>query len=254
MTLTPTEQRVYRNFYSKKVFVLEDVKLFLKNYRAAIQAVKGLAGKRYVKKAKRGLYCIVPFEQTPDDQDDFVPDKYLVGNNFAKDCFLSHHTALEIHKAVEKCMNKAFITSSNRIPNLNYKRIKYSIIKTKHYFGWEEINYSDNLIRVSDKERTILDCLRNINYTFGFDELKEAIPKLAPIDFEKCLQYLKKINETSLYSRAGFLFDLLRRELSTPDWFLEKVKAGLSKRTYYLDISKKGNSRHIKKWKLMVPL
>ncbi|NQV09308.1 hypothetical protein HQ529_05650 [Candidatus Woesearchaeota archaeon] len=254
MTLTPTEQRVYKEFYTKKVFVLEDAKLFLKNYRAAIHAVKGLAEKKYIKKVKRGLYCIIPFEQTPDNNDSFVPDKYLIGDNFMDKCFLSHHSALELYNATEKGMNKVFISSNNRVPNVGYKKVNYNVIKTKHFFGFEDINYNNNLIKISDKERTILDCLRNINYTLGFDELKDAIVKLKPIDFEKCFQYLKKINETSLYSRAGYTFDLLRSELSVPGWFLDKIKSNLTNRTYYLDISKKGSSRHIKEWKLMVPL
>lgn len=254
MTITPTEQKVYKQFYKTKVFTLNDAKVFLNNYRKAIHAVKGLAQKRYTKKVKRGLYCIVPFEDAPDIHDSFSPDKYLVGNKFVDNSFLSHHTALELYKVTEKPMNRVFITSNTRIPNLNYKNIKYMIIKTKYYFGFNEVDYSDNLVGVSDKERTILDCLRNINYTHGFDELKVALPKLAPVDFEKCFQYLKKINEKSLYSRAGYVFDLLRREFSTPDWFLDKVKANLTKRTYYLDISKKGSSRHIREWKLMVPL
>ena len=254
MGISPTEQKVYKEFYRTKVALVEDAKAFLGDYRKAVLALNGLAEKKYAKKIKRGLYAIVPFENAPDVQENFVPNKILVANKFTSNSFLSHHTALEVHGAADKEMYVNFITTSNRVPSLTYKGMKYFCIKTLHFFGNEEKDFLDNRINVSDKERTIIDCLRNLNYSYGFDEIKRAVPKLAPFDFEKIFSYMKKINEVSLFSRVGYTFSLLRAEAATPDWFIEKCKGELTNRTYYLDNTKKGSSKHVKEWKLMVPL
>ena len=254
MTLSPKQQLVYKEFYKKGVFTLDEVKTFLKNYRTAVYTVKGLLDSKYAKKVKQSLYYIVPFELAPDVHNNFSPDKLLIGANFTKDCFLSHHSALEIHGATDKTMNHVHITSKFRVPGLKHKKVNYNVIVSQNYFGFTDIEYNNNLVKVSDRERTILDCLRNINYTPGFDELKQAIPKLKPIDFEKCFSYLKKIGESSLIARTGYTLELLQSEVDTPQWFINKLKKNLSNRTYYLDASKKGNSKHYKEWRLMVPV
>ncbi len=254
MGISPTEQKVYREFYKTKVLTVNDVSSYLNNYRKAVLALNGLAEKQYAKKIKRGLYAIIPFESTPDMQDSFSPDKILVANKFTENSFLSHHTALEVYGAADREMHVAFITTTNRVPSIVNKGIKYVCIKTLHFFGNQEYDYHDSKIIISDKERTILDCLRNINYTLGFDELKRNIPKLCPLDYEKMFAYMKKINEVSLYSRVGYTFSVLKYEAQVPDWFLDKCKSNLTERTYYLDITRKGSSKHVRDWKLMVPL
>lgn len=252
MILTPTEQRVYRYFYNKKICSLNEVNSVVKNYRTAIHVAKGLVNKKYTQKIKGGLYFVLPYEATPDTLNEFQPDKYLIGSRIVKG-FLSHHTALELYNAASPDFNKVFITSNIRIPNLSHKDINYLCIKTKHYFGFKELNYENQNILVSDKERTCLDCIRNLDYTSGLNEIFTAIPKLAPLDFNLMFQYLRKIDEQSLYARTGYIFEHLKNEIMTPNWFLDKLKSYIKNKTYYLD-NKLGNSKHVREWRLMVPV
>lgn len=249
MILTPSEQRVYRYFYNKKVFTLDEANSFVKNYRTAIHVVRGLARKGYTQRVKGGLYHVIPFEKTPDQLNEFQPDKYLIASKF--NGFISHRTALELYNAAEP-VNKVFITSWQRLPNLKHKDVDYSCIKTKHYFGYKEINYEGHSIKVSDKERAILDCIRDLR-SITIEELFNSITKLKSINFENLYLYLRKINEASLFARTGFVFDHLKHEVETPVWFLNKLKGNLSNKTYYLDPNKIGVSKHVKEWRLMVP-
>jgi len=250
LILTPTEQRVYRYFYNKKVFSLNEINSIVKNYRTSIHVAKGLVNKKYTTKIKGGLYFVVPYEATPDILNEFNPDKYLIGSRL--NGFLSHHTALELYNAASN-LNRVFVTSDARTPNLIHKDISYVCIKTKHYFGFKEIRYENQNILISDKERTVLDCIRNLNYTSGLNEVLSAIPKLAPINFDLIFQYLRKINEQSLFAKTGYIFEYLRNEVMTPNWFLDKLKGYVKNKTYYLD-NKIGNSKHVREWRLMVPV
>ncbi len=251
MTLTPTEQRVYRYFYNTKVFSLNEVNSVVKNYRTAIHVAKGLVNKRYTQKVKGGLYFIVPYESTPDTLNEFQPDKYLIGSRLKG--FLSHHTALELYNAAPSEFSRVFITSNTRTPNISHKDNNYLCIKTKHYFGFKEIQYENQNILISDKERTCLDCIRNLNYTNGLNEVLTSLPKLAPLNFDNMFQYLRKVNEQSLFAKTGYIFEHLRNEVSTPNWFLDKLKGYVKNKTYYLD-NKLGNSKHVREWRLMVPV
>lgn len=253
MELTPTEQKIYRHFYSQKIFSIEDTIKFLKNnYRAALVSTKNLVSKKYVKKVRRGLYFIIPFEESGSWYKDFKPNKYLIANSLVEG-FLSHCTALELHGVSTKILEKAYVCSSSKIPDVTISPFKFYVIKTKHYFGATEIIHKGVKLNISDKERTIIDCLRNVNYAYSLDDMIISLSKFENIDFEKLFDYLKKINEVSLYSRVGYVMDLLKFKLLTPDWFRSKVTKKLTERTYYLDVTKKGSSRHVKEWKLMVP-
>jgi predicted transcriptional regulator of viral defense system len=253
MVLSPTEQRIYRHFYRSKIFSLDDCIKFLKNnYRAALVATKNMVDKKYAIKIRRGLYYIVPYEKTNKWFDSFSPNKFLIAQNLIEG-FMSHQTALELYDVTEKKNSKVFICSKNKIPDVSAVDYDFYVIKTKHYFGYAKIDHDGSKVDVSDKERTIIDCLRNINYTSGVEDVLLSISKMEQVDFEKLFEYLKKINEVSLYSRVGFTMDRLKFNLKTPDWFRSKMTKKLNDRTYYLDMTKKGSSRHVREWKLMVP-
>ncbi|MFH1409863.1 MAG: hypothetical protein ABIH34_08190, partial [Nanoarchaeota archaeon] len=235
MTLTPIEQKVYKAFYNG-VCTLEQVKELLKNYRQAVVACKNLVAKHYFKRIKGGLYAAVPFELAPDSNNAFSPDRYKVADLMIKDRFLSHHTALELLAGAEK-IPTVYISSPSRVPDVHCAGIDYRIITTKHFFGFKDYDHNGTMIKVSDKERTIIDCLRQIKFTNGFEELQKILPKLAPLNFETLLHYLQKIDEMSLYTRVGYAMDIMKEGMETPQHFLDAVQSKIGKRSYYLDPS-----------------
>ncbi|MBU0980105.1 MAG: hypothetical protein KJ709_04835 [Nanoarchaeota archaeon] len=246
MTLTPTEQRVYKAFYNQ-VCTLEDVKGLLKNYRQAVVACKNLVEKKYFKRVKGGLYVVVPFELAPDTNDSYVPDRYLVADRMIKDRFLSHHTALELH-CEAKQLPTVYVTSSGRVPDVNFGGVDYRIITTKHFFGFIEIERKGCMIRVSDRERTVIDCMRQLKFCNGFDEVKRTLPKIGEINFDMLLHYMDKIGEKSLYSRIGYAMELLKEQMGTPQGFLDAAKQKLGSRVYYIN----KNGKLVKEWKVIV--
>jgi len=252
MILTPSEQKIYRNFYNNKVFTLDEARSVLGNYRTTIATARGLSSKGYCQRIKGGLYAVVPYEQTPD-AGHYLPDKYIIAAKMVKRYFLSHHTALELYGAADKDHNTVYVTSVQRVPNMYHKGKNFVCVQTKHFFGFHEREYAGQKLMVSDKERSVLDCLRSINHTKGLRELIVALPKLAPLNFEVLYQYLRKMDEVSLAAKTGFVLESLAGELQTPEWFLDRVKRMLTNKTYYLDQDKIGLSRHVKEWRLMVP-
>ncbi|MFH1133836.1 MAG: hypothetical protein V1735_05050 [Nanoarchaeota archaeon] len=224
MPLTPIEQKVYKQFYSQAC-TLEEVSAFLKNYRQAVVACKNLVEKQYFLRIKGGLYAVVPFELAPEKSAAFVPDRYKVADKMIGEHFLSHNTALELHCGA-KPMQKAFISSPSRVPEVKMAGTTFTIITTKHFFGATAFSYQNSMLTVSDKERTIIDCLRQVKFTAGFEQLKQSFPLLAPINFDTLLHYLKRIDEKTLYSRVSYTMGMLRQELKVPQAFLDALPEG----------------------------
>ncbi|MFW6041305.1 MAG: type IV toxin-antitoxin system AbiEi family antitoxin domain-containing protein [Thermoplasmatota archaeon] len=246
-SLSPTEQKIYSELYSDRVVTTKDVKKILEKEKIAAEHITNLRKKGYFKKIRRGLYAISP----PDmlDQDEIKPDKFLVASKIKDDYYLSHHSALEFHGLAQALHNRVYITSKTSGRSFTYSGIDYKIITTKHLFGFEKDHHLNSTIKVSDREKTILDCIRTPKYAGGWEELMKSLEMIPNINKKTLLRYLQKINEKSLYQKTGFVLEniVLENFEDISDELLSKV----GKRTYYLDKDKE--SYYVKRWNLMVP-
>ncbi len=246
-SLSPTEQKIYSELYSERVVTTNDIKEILDKNQRASDYITNLRQKGYFKKIKKGLYAIAPPNML--NEDDFNPDKFLIANKIKDESYISHHSALEFHGLAQTIQNRVYITSKTPSKLLKYKNIEYKIITTKHYFGFEKRNHLNTSIKVSDREKTILDCIRNIKYAGGIEELIKSFEDLPTINWNSLLQYLEKIDEKNLYQKTGFIFE--RLNLNLPEKIEEQILSKIGKKTYYLEKDK--DSFYVDKWNLMVP-
>lgn len=253
MKLTPREQKVYKALYTQEIFNLKEIGKILKNYKQTLRVVKSLLDKKYIQKIKRGLYVIVPYEIAPDKENRYSPNKYLIASRLIRPYFFSHHSALEIHGVANSVFFTVFLSSDKGVRDFTYKNITYKTIKTSSFFGLQDKIYAHRKIKVSDKERTFLDCLRSLKYAGGLEEFLKSVTGFPSLDFKKLSLYLKKFNEKSLYQRTGYILELLKDEFRVKEIFLEKLKKQVTDKTYYLDSLTKGSCKKIKEWNLMVP-
>ncbi|MFQ6071623.1 MAG: hypothetical protein ACE5KT_02840 [Methanosarcinales archaeon] len=247
-SLSPTEQKIYSNLYGTRVITLGDVIQLVGSYKKSADYIHRLAQKGYFQKIRKGVYAIVPPNLVGKD---FDADKILIASKLSDNYFISHHTALEIHGVAQSYFNTLFVSTNKRFTPLNYKNITINPVLTKYFFGIEKKDYLNQCITISDKERTILDCMRKIEYTGGWEELFKSFASFPYIDFDKMYEYLLKFKEYSLFSRTGFVFELLSEEIDTPSNFLKNIEKNVSKRKYYFDNYNKG--KLIKPWNLIVP-
>ncbi len=248
VNLSPLEHKVYFSFYEREVFRSGDVYKVISNKKTARQILFRLKNKGYVKQIRRGLFAIVPAQMIGKA---FAADKILIASQLAEPYFISHHTALEIHGVAQSYLNVAYISTNKVLKNFDFQDISYKFVTTKYMFGTERNLRGNNRINVSDKERTILDCIRNMDYAGGFEELLKSISAFPAINYKKLLKYMALFDENSLYHRTGFIFDSLKGELDVPINFLENVKGKLGTRAYYLIPGKKG--AYFREWNIIAP-
>jgi len=245
-TLSPTEQRVYSGLYSKRVITTIDVRRILGDAHKTADYISNLREKGYLMKIRKGLYAIVPPNLVGKG---FNPDKYLVGSRLKEGSFLSYHTALELHGLAQSAFNTVYITTRDRSGSFSYRGVEYRFTSTKHFFGAASASYQGQKITVSDRERTILDCIRRVRYCGGLEELAKSISNVPSFDFEKLLDYLERFGERSLYHKTGFILEGLGARV--PSDLLQALQRGVGKRVYYLDEGKRSVLN--RKWNLMVP-
>ncbi len=246
-SLSPTEQRIYSELYSERVVTTEDVRKTLEKDKMAPEHITNLRKKGFFKRIRKGLYAIAPPDMV--NQDDIKPDKFLLASKIKEEYYISHHSALELHGLAQTIHNRVYITSKTTGRSFTYSGIDYKIITSKYFFGFERSNHLNSTVRVSDKEKTILDCIRTPKYAGGWEELMKSLERIPSIDKETLLKYLQKIDEKSLYQKGGFILENIG--LKSFEDISDELLSKVGQRTYYIDKDK--DSYYVKRWNLMVP-
>jgi predicted transcriptional regulator of viral defense system len=127
-----------------------------------------------ISRLKRGLFIIVPPELGSSVE--YAGDPYLIARHLVGQApwFISHASAMEIHRMVTQPQLAVFVTSTKRIRSctLHGTQFHFVLIKKNHFFGttkhWVTKQES---IDISDLERTIIDGLRQPEYCGGVSEV-----------------------------------------------------------------------------------
>lgn len=130
-------------------------------------------------------------------------DIYELASNLYQPSYLAFWSALHVHSMTDQVPRTIFLATTQRKRDLELQgqRLEYITIKNKLYFGYEILNR----IIVSDREKTIIDCLRHPEYSGGIEHIFKSIPD--DLDMDKLLEYCVKTGSSSVASRLGFLLE-----------------------------------------------
>ena len=217
----------------------------------AYNLLKNMRKKGALDRIKSNLYVRIP-AHIVHDKGKYVEDAVLVGKHLVKPYFFSYYTALHLHGLAQQYSRQYYLSTTKHIKEVNYhgNLIRPVILKEKRFFGFEKMKYGEEEISVSDLERTIVDAMNRPEYSGGYEEVLRCLLGLEKPDWERLLEYLEKIEEKVLFNRLGFVFDLLKDFVNTPETFLKKLEKRLSSNIYYFEKGRKGNFN--RKWKIVV--
>src|SRR5580658_5325820 len=131
-----------------------------------------------VSQVKRGLFVIVPSELGSSAE--YAGNPYLVARYLADDApyFLSHASAMELHRMVTQPQFTIYVSSTMRTPprSVHGHEYRFVTVKPTEFFGLMPVWVTkQQSVMVSDKERTILDALRQPQYAGGIPEVAKAL-------------------------------------------------------------------------------
>ncbi|MFQ6109677.1 MAG: hypothetical protein ACE5L7_09020 [Candidatus Aminicenantales bacterium] len=217
----------------------------------AYNLLKNMQKKGALERVRPNLYVRIP-AQIVHDKGKYVEDPILVGKHLVKPYFFSYYTALNLHGLAQQYSRYFYISTTKHMKEINYHENVFHpvILKEERFFGFRKIKYRGEDIFVSDLEKTILDVMGRPEYSGGFEEVFRCLLGLERPDWDRLLKYLEKTGEKILYNRVGFVFDLLRDAVNTPESFLRKLQKKLCGNIYYFENGKSGKFH--RKWNIIV--
>jgi predicted transcriptional regulator of viral defense system len=206
-----------------------------------------------VSQIKRGLFVIVPPELGSSAE--YAGNPYLVTRYLVDDTpyFLSHATAMELHRMVTQPQFVIFVSSTKRIlkQTLHGTQFRFVLIKRKDLFGdTKHWITKQEPVEISDLERTILDGLRHPEYCGGITDVAKGLwMRHTDMQIAKLIEYAKRLNVGSIYRRLGYLLELFGIATEAE---LQALRNTLTATYVPLDPSLPSEGSHLAKWRLQL--
>jgi predicted transcriptional regulator of viral defense system len=219
----------------------------------ASSLVRKAAKRGVVSRLKRGLFIIVPPELGSTAE--YSGNPYLVARRLAGDapCFISHASAMEIHRLVTQPQLAVFASSTKRIPNRTIQGTEFHfvLIKRNHFFGTTKHWVTkQEWVEISDLERTILDGLRQPEYCGGVTEVAKGLwMRHKDIQVSNLVDYALRLGVGAVIRRLGYLLELYAL---APANELARLQKTLTPTYVPLDPMLPKEGSHVARWRLRV--
>lgn len=210
-------------------------------------------GRGLVSRLKPGLFIIVPPELGSSAE--YAGNPYLTAVRLAGEapCFISHASAMEIHRMVTQPQLVVFASSLKRIRSrkLHGTEFRFVLIRPEQYFGvvkhWVT---KQETIDISDLERTIIDGLRQPEYCGGVTEVAKGLwMRHQDMRTAKLVDYALRLRVGAVSRRLGYLLDLYGM---APESELARLRASLTATYAPLDSMLPEEGPHLKRWRLQL--
>jgi len=227
-----------------------------------ITGLRGSSARTLIHKAERrglvtrlraGLYTLVPFELGRATE--YVGDPYVIAREMCEGhpYFLSHASAMELHRMVTQPQFTIYVSSTMRTPprSVHGHEYRFVTVKPTEFFGLTQVWVTkQQSVMVSDKERTILDALRQPQYAGGIPEVAKALWMIREnIKIPQLLNYVLRFSSGALRRRLGFLLELYAMASSDQ---LELLRSKLSSTYDRLDPTLPKSGSFQARWRLQL--
>lgn len=191
-----------------------------------------------LRRIEKGKYCRHNFS-----------DELIIGSFLVKTGGISYWSALNYHNLTEQIPNTIFVQTDKWKKDKTIFGVKYKFIQvnSRKLFGYKKQGYGNHTFKITDIEKTIIDCYDLPEYSGGYSEIIKAFNN-AEINQNKLIKYCQKLDNISVIKRLAYLTELLNKPKM--DKF---IQFALSKRNekYSPFISYGGkNEKFINRWRL----
>jgi len=208
-----------------------------------------------LQRIRKGLYMVLSPLEEPKRH---IVDKLLIASKIRDKYYLGFHTALEYYGCASSFYNEAYICvkAKDRFDSFQYKRFSFRPVFVEDVtVEVEEKHYRGNILKVSSKERTFIECIRRVQYAGGWEECIKSLEGLRGLNFEKLPSLLHKYRNDILFRRVGYVLEFLKKRSPFYEHvnvhLLNEMEKQIIGPPRYLTCREKGPLN--RRWKLYIP-
>jgi len=207
------------NFLSKlakqgEAFTIEDAHRITHIDRPYLRKLLYRLEKRgAIERIERGRYIIVPLYS---EKGKYTLHEFIIGSLLVEPCAISYWSALNHYGLTEQIPTTVFVQtiSWKKKQEIEVFGVRYRIVRIKatKLFGIRKEWIEETQINITDKEKTIIDCLDKPHYCGGVIEVAKAL-RNKNLNRRKLSEYAQQIGNSGVIRRLGYLCDLLGMDI-----------------------------------------
>lgn len=221
--------------------------------KSARNLIVGLVNRGLATRLKPGLFILVPFELGRERE--YLGNPYVVVRELAgtPDYYVSHASAMGLHQMVTQPQLAVFATSPKAVRPRTVLGTEFRFVRCKQgdMFGIVEVwATKTERVRASDRERTIIDGLKQPEHCGGFTEVVKGYwMQRAAIDSSRLVDYALRLGVGAVVRRLGFLLETFEVPAVAE---IERLRTGLTATYALLDPLMPAEGSYQARWRLRV--
>jgi predicted transcriptional regulator of viral defense system len=177
----------------KRIFTYEDaVKAYGSNNRQLRDLLSTLVKRGWLQRLEKGKYLVLPFEAGRERE--WTEHEFIIASYLIEPYYISFRSAMNYYGYTEQISRIVYIASPRRKfkTSLEISGVTYRLVNLpeRKFFGFQPITIDGYKINISEREKTIADCLDQTRYCGGIPEIAKALwYGREEIDFNKLAEY-----------------------------------------------------------------
>ncbi|MCP3931967.1 MAG: hypothetical protein GY705_23075 [Bacteroidetes bacterium] len=212
-----------------------DYEIDLRDWKSTLRQLRKIG---YLQLIEKGKYCRHYFR-----------NEHVISNYLVSDGVVAYWSALNLHGMTEQFTNTVFVQTTKlkkekRVFGVSYKFIK---VLARKMTGMELRGFGNHQFRITDKEKTIVDCFDLPQYSGGYERLFVSLAEES-LDQDKLITYSQAIDNIAATKRLAFLMELFKKP--NMESFLEYALGIVNKKysLFHPFLQEKGKFNN--KWRL----
>ena len=201
----------------KKAFTVEDAKQISHTNKGVLKVILSRLEKNgWIERIEKGKYIVIPLGA---EKGKYTLNEFVLGSYLVDPCIISYWSALNYYGFTEQIPRTVFIqtTSRKKHQEVTIFGVPYKIIRMKKekIFGVEKAWFENTQISLTNREKTIIDCLDKSQYAGGIIEVAKAL-RTEEYDKNILIKYAKRIHNSGVIRRLGYICEFLQISINLP--------------------------------------
>ena len=179
---------------------------------------------KWVEGIERGRYIIIPLEAGWKGEHGTHP--FLIARKLVNPYYVGFLSALNYYGITEQVATTTYVVTIKKKQAVGFHAQNYYFVSMdkKRFFGIAEEWIGDLKFNISDKEKTIIDCLFIPEYSGGLTEVAKAFK--GKLNYEKLYEYALKTEDLATIKRLGYMLETLKVKTPITEKLLKKAAGG----------------------------
>lgn len=170
------------------------------------RVIRSLRNKRWLERIARGRYLLIPADRGPEG----IPEANVLclGNYLVEPYYFGYATAAAYYRFTSQSRNTVWVITPKGVSDRIIRGVRFQFVNLvgRKFFGYALTKVLDHDVMMSDREKTVLDCVDKVNRAGGIGEVTRIIARAAAkIDWVKFANDAERFGSVATVQRFGYL-------------------------------------------------